>query len=198
MDMMQGDVLRLEYVPISQAVLFDANPKLHDIGALAESIRRHGYKDPVKFEPSLNGGSGGIVEGNGRITALTMMRDQGQEPPRGIALTEDGEWAVPVLFGVDAASEATAQAYAVDHNLLVMAGGRDFTAHDYARLWDEERYLVLLQDLARADELPVGVDGDDLDALLSVAPDNSSGHNENVADEAKWIECPECSHKWKP
>ena len=34
------------------------------------------------------------------------MREAGKEPPRGIGVTEDGEWAVPVIFGVDAESRS--------------------------------------------------------------------------------------------
>ncbi len=160
-----SDRLRLEYIPLSQAVLWDKNPKAHDIGGIVESIRRYGFKDPPKFEPALNGGRGGFAEGNGRTIALRMMRQQGEQPPRGIAVTENGEWAIPVLFGVDAESEAAAQAYAIDHNNLTMAGG-EFAAWDMARMWDDS-YTDLLQELAAEDWLPVSVDGDDLDALLA-------------------------------
>jgi hypothetical protein len=96
-----------------------------------------------------------------------MMQAQGRPVPRGIDVVADtGEWAVPVLFGVDAASKAAAEAYAVSHNNLVLSGG-DMTAFDMARLWDAERYMGLLTELAEAGELPESVDGDDLDALLA-------------------------------
>jgi len=38
---------------------------------------------------------------------------------------------------------------------------------DVAKMWDGDAYIDLLQSLAEDDELPVTVDGDDLDALLS-------------------------------
>ena len=104
---MSENLLTIRYIPLSQAVLFDGNPKLHDIGGLVESFQRYGFKEAVRWEPTLNGGSGGIVAGNGRITALQMMQQQGSEPPRGIQ-QDQGEWLVPVLFGVDAESEAQA------------------------------------------------------------------------------------------
>jgi len=155
--------LRIEYVPLAQAVLWDRNPKRHDIGALIASIERHGFKDPPKFEPELNGGEGGFVEGNGRTIALRAMRQRGDGPPRGIAEL-DGDWAVPVLFGVDAPSQRAAEAYGVDHNALTMAGG-DFDLTDHMRMWDKD-FTELLEGLAQADELPVAFDGEDLDRLL--------------------------------
>lgn len=161
------DLLKLEYVPLSQIVLWEKNPKQHDIGAIVESIRRHGFKDPLKFEPALNGGEGGIAEGGGRGIALRAMSDGGEEPPRGIDVLKDtGEWAVPVLFGVDADSEAAAEAYGVDHNNLTYMGGEDVNPWDLMRMWDEKGYLTLLEGLAMEDVLPVSVDGDDLDRLL--------------------------------
>jgi len=192
-----ADELRLEYVPLAQAALWDKNPKKHDIGGIAESIRLHGFKDPPKFEPELNGGEGGIVEGNGRLKTLQMMHDQGQELPRGLREIEGGEWAVPILFGVDAASEAAAEAYAVDHNNLTMAGG-DFTAWDMSRMWDEDSYIAVLKGLAEADIIPISVDGDDLDALLATLPENIvfPEYDESIANEVEWLECPECGHKF--
>lgn len=166
--MAERDLLRLEYVPLSQVVLWERNPKQHDVGAIAESIRRHGFKDPLKYEPALNDGQGGIVEGGGRGIALQMMHGQeSDDPPRGIDVLKDtGEWAVPVLFGVDAGSEAAAEAYGVDHNNLTYAGAEGATPWDLMRMWDEESYLALLKGLAVEDVLPVSVDGDDLDRLL--------------------------------
>jgi hypothetical protein len=163
------DLLRLEYVPLSQVILWDRNPKLHDIGGLVESIKRHGFKDPLKFEPALNDGEGGIVEGNGRGQALEAMhRQEPDKPPRGIDVIKDtGEWAVPVLFGVDAESEQAAEAYGVDHNNLTYMGGEGVNLWDLARMWDHEAYLGLLSDLAEGEVLPISISGDDLDALLN-------------------------------
>jgi hypothetical protein len=167
--MAERDLLRLEYVPLSQVVLWERNPKQHDIGAIAESIRRHGFKDPLKYEPALNDGQGGIVEGGGRGVALQMMHGQEpDDPPRGIDVLKDtGEWAAPVLFGVDADSEAAAEAYGVDHNNLTYAGAPGVNPWDLMRMWDEEGYLSLVQGLAVEDVLPVSVSGDELDALLN-------------------------------
>jgi DNA modification methylase len=160
------DLLRIEYIPLDQARRWDRNPKKHDAGAIAASIERHGFKDPPKFEPLLNGGEGGIVEGNGRIEVLEAMRAQGRKAPRGV-LAQDDQWLIPLLFGVDAASQAAAESYGVDHNNLVLSGG-DYTAVDMMRLWEPGAYTDILQGLEELGELPISVDADDLATLLSL------------------------------
>lgn len=165
---MTRELLRLEYIPLDRAVLWDTNPKKHDIPQIIDSIKKHGYKDPAKFEPELNGGGGGLAEGNGRTVALKTMRDRGEQPPPGVDVTMDGQWAVPVLFGVDAQSEAAAEAYAIDHNNLTLGGG-GFTSMDKAMLWDAE-YENVLARLAKEDELPVSVSEDDLHTLTGMVP----------------------------
>lgn len=161
--------IRLEYVPLGMVKHWDRNPKLHDIGALVQSIELHGFRDPPSYDATLDG----IVEGNGRIEALVWMRDQSYSPPEGIGEVIDSQsrevidWAVPIIFGLDAPSRAAAERYGLDHNNLVMMGG-DFTAVDVARTYSAE-YLELVVELAREQMLPVSVTGDDVDTLLALA-----------------------------
>jgi len=157
--------LELRYVDLATLRRWDRNAKRHDLGALAESITRHGFRDPPAYDPALNGGEGGIVEGNGRGDALSAMQAQGQSAPRGVVV-EGGAWLVPVLFGVDAPSQAAAEAYGIAHNNLTMAGG-DFTDLDMAGMWAPEGYAALLRSLAEQGEIPVSIDATALDALLA-------------------------------
>src|SRR5437016_5363320 len=117
------EALSIRYVHLSQALAWawTDNPKLHDLPKVKESIRRHGFKDPPKFEPTLNAGAGGIVEGNGRMQGLSEMHAAAEPAPRGIGVDDDGAWWVPVLFGVDAASQAEASSYGIDHNWLTVS-----------------------------------------------------------------------------
>lgn len=156
--------LELRYVPIDTVRQWERNAKKHDFGALWESIKRHGFKDPPAFDVNLNEGKGGIVEGNGRSHVLGEMQLDNEPAPRGI-LVEEGVWLMPVLFGLDAESERAAEAYGVAHNNLTLAGG-DFGPLETQRLWDEAGYAELLADLATHDELPIGIDGEDVDALI--------------------------------
>ena len=162
-DGLQGERLEMRYIPLDQAVLWDANPKQHDIGEIVESIRRYGFQDPPKVDASL-GESGALVYGNGRTHALLMMQRGGEKPPRGILTDDAGQWYVPVKFGLDLASAQMAQAFAIDHNNLTL--GDAFEVWDAAKIWDEDAYTAMLQDLAVDDVFAVTVDGDDLDALL--------------------------------
>ena len=143
-DKKEADKIILEYVALESIVGQCQNYKKHDIGGIVESFKRYGFKDPLKFESLLNDGKGGIVEGNGRLEALFAMKQNSEEPPRGIAITKDGDWAVPVLFGVDAESEKQAMAYAIDHNNLTMSGG-DFSLSEIMRMWDDSVINVLNQ-----------------------------------------------------
>lgn len=170
-----SDLLRIEYIPLSKVLRWNRNPKKHDLGAIAESIERHGFVDPPKWDGTLNEGKGGLVYGNGRDEALEWMKAQGRPLPRGVAYSEAlDEWCMPVVFGVDAKSQAAAEALAIDHNNLVLSGG-DYTAVDMARLWEGAEYTGLLSDLASLGELPLTVDGDDLDLLLSLGEVEPSG-----------------------
>lgn len=189
-----AEKLELRYIPLSQAKRWDANPKRHDIAALVKSIESYGFGDPPKFDAKL----GGLVYGNGRTEALETMREAGKNPPRGIALLEDGEWAIPVIFGVDAASHAAAVAFAVDHNNLTMLGG-DFKFTDLIRLWDEEGLQRVLSEVPDASDLLVSFSAEDVASLLS-GPDfePAAADDQSRLDQKKPVTCPACGHEFRP
>ena len=145
--------------------LFERNPKLHNRALIADAIRRYGLKKPLRWEPTLNGGTGAIVAGNGRIATLREMHQNGEPPPRGVRVDSQGMWLVPILVGVDAASESEAQSYAIDDNNLVLAG-TGLSADDVAQLYDRAAYLALLEELKTEEEVPSTLDEAELDALL--------------------------------
>lgn len=171
------DLLSLRYLPISKAELFDNNAKLHNIDQIISSIARYGFKSAAKWESTLNDGRGGIVAGNGRVEALRVMEGRGDDLPVGIAQdTDTGEWCVPVLFGVEADSEAIARAYALDDNNLTLLGG-DFALADLAKLYDQELLMSELKELAESGELPVTFDNDfTVETLQPLAEGNSNNN----------------------
>jgi len=157
------DVLILKYVDLATVSQWENNAKKHDIQTIIKSLKKYGFKDPVKYEPTLNKGAGGIVEGNGRIEALRTMFNQNKaQAPRGIQAL-DGKWLVPVLFGVDADSQGKAEAYGMDHNNITMMGG-EYGAQDIMKMWDEQA-MTMLQQLNAGGNLPVSITADDLDAM---------------------------------
>ena len=160
------DLLELRYIPISQAELFDNNAKLHNLDQIIASITKYGFKSACKWEGTLNNGRGGVVAGNGRVEALQIMEERGDNCPIGIALSNTGEWCVPVLFGVESSSEIVARAYALDDNNLTLLGG-DFALADLTKLYDQELLISELEELARSGEIPVSIGEADLEELLS-------------------------------
>ena len=188
------ETLELRYIPLAQAKRWDENPKLHDLGALIRSIETHGFGDPPKYDATLDA----LVYGNGRTEALETMRRDGKTPPRGIAVLEDGDWAVPIIFGVDSESRAAAVAFAVDHNNLTLMGGKLGFA-DMLRLWDEEGLQRVLADIPSPDALLISFDGDDVAALLQ-GPDFEpvEAEDQSRLDRKKDVTCPECGHVFTP
>ena len=186
--------LELRYVPLSQARRWDENPKRHDIDRLIRSIKTYGFGDPPKFDATLDA----LVYGNGRTEALERMRQADQEPPRGILALDDGEWAVPVIFGVDAESEAAAVAFAIDHNNLTLLGG-DLGFADILQIWDEEGLQAVLTDVPDAGELLTSLDTEDVDALLRGPEFEPVDVGEQSRlDEKKPVTCPSCGHEFRP
>ena len=191
---MSKEQLELRYIPLDQARRWDANPKRHDLDRLVRSIETHGFGDPPKLDATL----GALVYGNGRTEALERMRRSGAEPPRGILLTDEGEWAVPVIFGVDAESEAAAVAFAVDHNNLTLLGG-DLGFADLLQIWDEPGLQAVLEQTPDAADLLTSLDRQDVDALLTGPDFEPVGADEQSRlDEKKQVTCPECGRSFRP
>ncbi|MEM7481071.1 MAG: ParB N-terminal domain-containing protein [Acidobacteriota bacterium] len=191
---MAEEKLELRYVPLAQARRWDDNPKKHDLEALVRSIETHGFGDPPKFDSTL----GALVYGNGRTEALERMRAAGKEPPRGVGLLDEDEWAVPVIFGVDAESRAAAVAFAIDHNHLTLLGG-GLGIEDLVQIWDEEALQDLLRTTPDAGPLLASLGPTDLESLVR-GPDFSpvAGSEQSRLDEKKKVTCPHCGEEFRP
>lgn len=187
-----SEKLELRYIPLSQARRWDENPKKHDFEGLCRSIETHGFGDPPKYDATLDG----LVYGNGRTEALERMRARGDDPPRGILQGEDGEWAVPVIFGVDSESRAAAVAFAIDHNHLTLLGG-DLDVTDMLSIWDEEGLQAVLANTPDATELLATLDAGDVSALLE-GPEFEPVSEDVQArlDERRTLCCPKCGHEF--
>jgi len=189
-----GELLRIEYINLDVAVLWDRNPKRHDLPRLIASVQKHGFRDAPIYDSNINGeGRGGIAAGNGRATALKALRNQGEPPPRGVGVDGEGAWYLPVQFGNDSASQAMAQAFAIDHNNLTLAG----SGLDMSALWDAAGYADVLRGLADGFALPVTVDAEEAKALFYFDPDgiNFKEYDESVENEVEYIECPNCGQQ---
>ncbi len=88
---------------------WERNYNVGDIDAIAASIRQFGFNSVLAVY------SGQVMVGNHRYHALTRMRDAGEDPPAGIALTRGNAWNVPVV-SLDHLTESEAVAYAIADN----------------------------------------------------------------------------------
>jgi hypothetical protein len=180
-----GERLRIEYLPIGKLVRAPRNPKGHDLGAIHESLGRNGYIAPI----ILNETTGKIVAGHGRLDALQQLKASGAPAPDRVQVTGK-DWLVPVVRGVNFASDADAEAYVIGDNQLTMLGG-----------WDEAMLASILSDLAAQDSLNgTGFDADDLDAMLRRAQVDPQPPiaDQGRSDEKAPISCPECGHAFIP
>lgn len=145
----QDDITRqitVEYVPLDVVLKWPGNPKEHDIGAIAASIVKHGFRDPV----AVNRRTLQIEEGHGRVETLAAMKAQGQPAPEFVCLDGD-QWLIPVLFFDD--DDLTAHSYALAHNRTQDLGGG----------YDDEKLLSALREQSVHGQLiGIGFDGDDL------------------------------------
>lgn len=132
------------------------NVKAHDLGAIISSVERFGFADAVVVD----GRTGRLVSGHGRVEALLAMKRDGRPAPEGVQVKGD-EWLVPVQTGWASRDDAEAEAFLVAANRLVELGG-----------WDEANLAAVLGDLAKSGALDgTGYDGEDVDELLRlVAP----------------------------
>lgn len=188
------DEVKIHYVPLDDLTesFLDGNSKKHDTSKIVDSIQRYGFKDPITFDPSLNDGDGGVIEGNGRLESLIEIRDKGGNLPRGI---KKG-WLVPVIFGVSATSEPEAIAYSVEHNWSV-TWGSDIDTKDLLTMFDAEKLEEQLQELRDAESLPVGFG--DLGEILETFKETEDDSVVRIDDEGvnyqeKFAVVVECAH----
>lgn len=183
--------LAIRYARLSEAVLWDDNPKRHDVGGIRESIRIHGFRDAPIYDAAL----GAIVAGNGRMTVLAQMHEEGRSildevwPPVGITEDAEGQWWVPLQVGIDAPTREAAEAFGVDHNALTL-GGAGLEAEQILGLFNRD---ALERVLARARDKVTGIAPADLERFLNPPePPSPRAYDESAADGLALVECPHC------
>jgi hypothetical protein len=173
------DLVRVEYVSLSEIQRWPRNPKLHDKERIDKSIERFGFINPLVMDET----SQRLVAGHGRLEALQGMKAEGKEPPKRIKILKNGDWAVPVLKGVGFTSEQDAEAFLIADNRLVELGG-----------WDDAQLNEMLESLGteNLDILGFRVP-DEVDTALSVTAEGT------LLDEAyvqakipNLVTCPHC------
>jgi len=139
--------LRIEYMPLAALQRWPRNPKRHNQPLLDDSVERFGFVQPLLIDEA----SGKLVAGHGRLELLEMMHRAGRPAPPRI-VSENGDWLVPVIRGVDFRNTREAEAYLLADNRLVELGGWDT---------DELRDILLEYD-AKTELAGIGVTESDL------------------------------------
>jgi len=144
--------IQVEYLPLSEIVGADNNPKDHDIGQIYQSIKRFGFTQPIM----MNENTGKLLAGHGRLQTLQTMKDAGEKVPTRIK-EKDGDWLVPVLKGISFEDDMEAQAYLIADNRLTELGG-----------WNTGDLVESLQEMIEngLDLDGIGYDFDDLENLV--------------------------------
>lgn len=146
------DEVSVVYLRVDEVERWPRNPKKHDLGKIERSMRRHGFVLPITRDTK----TGRLVAGHGRLEVLQRMMAQGQLPPKRVKVADDGMWMVPVLNGIEFATEADAEDYLLTDNRLVELGG-----------WDPGELKAILDDQMEAgtDVGELGWTADDLRIL---------------------------------
>ena len=144
--------IQVEYIPLTDIVEADINPKDHDIGQIYQSIKRFGFTQPIM----MNEKTGKLLAGHGRLQTLQTMKDAGEKLPNRIK-EKDGDWLVPVLKGISFEDDMEAQAYLIADNRLTELGG-----------WNTGDLVESLQEMIEngLDLDGIGYDFDDLENLV--------------------------------
>ncbi|MGN9845885.1 hypothetical protein ACTMTI_47980 [Nonomuraea sp. H19] len=149
---------RIEHMPLPEITRAVRNPKEHDLPAIRKSVEAFG----CTLAGELDERTGRLVAGHGRLHILDEMAAEGNSPPEGVKVGDDGTWLVPILRGWTSRSHADAEAYLVAANRLTERGG-----------WDHGMLADMLTDIGAADEAllaAAGYTNDDLADLDELVP----------------------------
>lgn len=154
----------VEWVPLDDLLAAERNPKLHDIEAVAASIREHGYVDHGVLDKR----TGRMVGGHGRAGALRWLRDRHELPEHwdtvqpNVWVDSDGVWWVPTSI------TTTRDADDAD-NLLIALNSGDRPG------WDRGGLAAMLDQLRQSPVGLVGTGYDDaaVDDLLASIGDTA-------------------------
>lgn len=122
----------MEYMKIGALLPALRNPKAHDQGLINASVSRFGAMDAVILDER----TGRLVGGHGRVEDAVGRQLDGQTPPDGFIVDDEGDWCVPVQRGWRSNSDDEAHAAGVALNEGTIAGG-----------WKRDELAELLADI---------------------------------------------------
>jgi hypothetical protein len=116
----------IEYVVLDAVTEADRNAKAHNVEGVVASMEAFGHIEPQIIDDRTNK----LVAGHGRLKALRAMREAGHPAPRGVVVTDEGVWTVPVVHGWASENDDEAHAAGITLNQQTIAGGWDIAELD--------------------------------------------------------------------
>lgn len=146
---------RLELVDLDYLLEAPRNPKNHDSESIGQSLKRFGYVELMVRDDR----TGRLISGHGRRSQIMIARENGDAPPEGVEIAEDGRWLVPVVTGWASRDDTEAEAAIIALNRIGERGG-----------WFDESLADMLSELADSPLglVGVGYDQSDLDDLMAL------------------------------
>ena len=183
---------RVVYTPLDEILRAFRNPKMHDKDMIAGSVSRFGIVEL----PTVDGRTGRLVAGHGRLDDWTERRAAGEIAPEGVEVDDNGRWLVPVVHGWSSRSDADAEAYVVLSNQTTIAGG-----------WDNANLAQLLADLRDQDPALLALTGfdeafiakhwvEDPDPWDNAVPVGTGEGDPEPETAGQPHTCPSCGHQW--
>lgn len=112
--------LSIVYCRLDQLHDHPANPKEHSLKELRESFQRFGFAEAIVVD----GRTGLLVSGHGRVKVLRAMEHEGADPPAGCDVDPvDEKYLVPVQIGWESRDDDEALAFLLAANELTIKGG---------------------------------------------------------------------------
>ncbi len=149
----------VDYLPVDEVIPADRNPKAHDEGGIGRSIGHFGLAEL----PLIDERTGRLVAGHGRHKHLVSLLQQGEQPPDGVRVDDQGRWLMPVVRGWSSRSDDDAAAYLVGSNQLTTKGG-----------WNDHLLAEVLHDLGDAQMIDLtGFEATDLESLEFLLRDDA-------------------------
>ena len=149
------DSIRVEYMSVEDIQKWPRNPKDHDLHEIRKSFYRFGFIKPVLVDE----GTRQLVAGHGRLDTLRILRDSSKEPPKGVQVSKDGTWLIPVLRGVKFSNPAEAEAFLMADNRLGELGG-----------WNRDLLSTMLEEIVDVEGALEGIGFDIADVVSMLEP----------------------------
>lgn len=173
--------LSIEYHDFSEVIKWPRNPKDHDSQSIQRSIVKFGFTSPI----IVDGRSGKLVAGHGRLESLRRLKKNRRPCPKGIK-EEGNKWLVPIVKGVSFDSDGEAEAYLMIDNRLVELGG-----------WQDDILADIFTSMDDSLKEYTGFFQEDIDQIIAkVAPDAKT----EVKVEEEELPLPRaevCQEKWQ-